>query len=250
MHATEFRPQSFPAPPLGPGEIHIWSFSLAPDPSRVAALRPLLDHEEIARVERYRFDHLKRRGVVRRGRLRQVVGAYAGIEPKDVRFDYGEKGKPLLAADQQGEEILHFNLSDSEDLAVYAVTRGCEIGVDVEMLRPMPDADSIAVSFFAAAERDVLAGVGEGEKSQAFFNCWTRKEAYIKAIGEGLSEPLDNFCVTLWPTEPCHFLHIGQSEEEASAWKLEHFIPAPDAVGALALRSLDYRVTGWFLGMD
>ena len=246
MELQDFLPRELPAPELGEKEIHLWSVSLAPSPSEVAALRPLLSADEIERVERYRFDHLKRRGVVRRGRLRQLVGAYSGRDPKAVRFDYGEKGKPVLA----NAGGLEFNLTDSEDLAVYAFTRHCEIGVDVEMLRPMPDADSIAVSFFAAAERDVLAGVGEEEKSRAFFNCWTRKEAYIKAIGEGLSEPLDNFCVTLWPTEPCHFLHIGGSEDEAKLWSLDHFVSAPESVGAVALRSKEYRVAGTFLWPD
>lgn len=251
MSNYEFEPKTLPVPPLGRGEIHIWSVTLAPEASRVAALRLLLTREEQERVDRYRFDHLQRRGIVRRGRLRQLVGAYAGLDPTAVRFGYGEKGKPFLENDPaSGEDILHFNLSDSADLAVYAFSRGLEIGADCEILRPMPDADSIAVSFFAEAERDVLHDVSQEEKARAFFNCWTRKEAYIKAIGEGLSEPLDNFCVTLWPTDPCHFLHIGQSTEEAKAWTLTHFVPAPDAVGALALRSLDYRVSGWFRLVD
>jgi 4'-phosphopantetheinyl transferase len=207
--------------------------------------------EEQERVDRYRFEHLQRRAVVRRGRLRQLVGGYAGIEPSAVRFGYGDKGKPFLKGDPAcGAEALQFNLSDSEDLAVFAFARGIEIGADVEMLRSMPDADSIAVSFFADAERDVLADVSAEEKSRAFFNCWTRKEAYIKAIGEGLSEPLDNFCVTLWPTDPCHFLHIGHSTEEAKAWALTHFVPAPESVGAVALRDLGYRISGCFQLID
>lgn len=251
MSPNHFEPRSLPAPPLLRGEIHIWSVTLAPPASQVAALRRLLLPEEQERVDRYRFDHLKRRGIVRRGRLRQLVGGYAGIDPAAVRFGYGEKGKPFLEEDPAvGPDALQFNLSDSEDLAVYAFARGLEIGADVEVLRPMPDADSIAVSFFADAERDVLSTVSAEEKSQAFFNCWTRKEAYIKAIGEGLSEPLDNFCVTLWPTEPCHFLHIGHSTEEAQAWTLTHFVPAAESVGALALRDLGYRVSGWFQLVD
>ena len=247
----DFEPRGLSIPPLERGEIHVWSVTLAPEASRVKALRQILTAEEQERVDRYRFDYLQRRGVVRRGRLRQLVGGYAGLEPTEVRFGYGEKGKPFLENDPaSGPDQLHFNLSDSEDLAVYAFARGIEIGADVEVLRPMPDAESIAVSFFAAAERDVLHEVSAEEKAQAFFNCWTRKEAYIKAIGEGLSEPLDNFCVTLWPTLPCHFLHIGQCTEEAKAWTLTHFVPAPESVGALAVRHLEYRVSGWFQLVD
>ena len=161
-----------------------------------------------------------------------------------VELTFGERGKPALAARQNSaSEPLHFNLSDSEDLAVYAFSLGSEMGVDVEILRPMPDALNIARSFFAAEEREVLSSVPASGVPQAFFNCWTRKEAYIKAIGEGLSEPLDRFCVTLAPAEPARFLHIGGSSREAEAWSLMHFEPAPDAVGALAFRHHDWQIS-------
>ncbi len=215
-------------------------------------LRSLLDDEEQARVDRYRFDYLQRRGTVRRGRLRQLVAAYAGLDPTAVRFAYGEKGKPVLAngCQEPGVSALQFNLTDSQDLAVYAFTRGLELGVDAEMLRPMPDADNIAKSFFAATERDALRRVSAEEKANAFFHCWTRKEAYIKAIGEGLSEPLDRFSVTLYPALPCHFQEIGGSRDEAAAWTLTHFVPAPESVGALAYREIPARTVRCFQLVD
>lgn len=252
LDLPDFRPTPLPPPALAPGEIHLWSVDLAPEASKVAELRRLLDPEEVARVDRYRFEHLQRRGTVRRGRLRQLLGAYAAVEPQRLELAYGEKGKPRLASGSGGAAAagLSFNLSDSQDLAVYAVTRDLELGVDVEILRPMPDADSIAKSFFAEAERAALLAVPAARKAEGFFHCWTRKEAYIKAIGEGLSEPLDRFSVTLFPAEPCHFLDIGGSCQEASAWTLIHCLPAPGSVGALAYRATPPRPTRCFHLVD
>ncbi len=152
----------------------------------------------------------------------------------------GEGAKPL-------DERFEFNLSDSEDLAVYAFARGSEIGVDVEILRPMPDALSISESFFSAPERETLRSVPEEQRAEAFFNCWTRKEAYLKAIGEGLSEPLDSFVVTLAPGEPPRFLDFFKLEGEVDAWALYHLRPTAESIGALALRRVgwSYEEVGW-----
>lgn len=231
---------------LGPGEIHLWLVDLAPDASVVRTLGTWLEDEEKHRAERFRFEVHRRRFIVRRGRLRQLLAAYQGLEPAAVRFEYGEKGKPALSESQKDHRPLEFNLTDSEDLALIAFTRDLEIGADIEVLRPMPDAHSIAKSFFAAGEREALADVSEPETARAFFHCWTRKEAYIKAIGEGLSEPLDRFEATLFPAEPCHFLHIGGSEAEAKRWALIHLEPTPDSVGAVAYRGTTLRFTGCF----
>lgn len=252
LELSAFLPTSLDPPALAPGEVHLWSVDLAPEASRVRELRALLDEEEKARVDRYKFDYLQRRGTVRRGRLRQLVAAYADLEPAAVRFAYGEKGKPVLADSCQPspESALQFNLSDSQDLAVYAFTRGLEIGADVEVLRPMPDADSIAKSFFADTERAALLEVSAEQKAEAFFHCWTRKEAYIKAIGEGLSEPLDRFSVSLYPALPCRFQEIGGSCDEAAAWTLTHFVPAPESVGALAYRETPARSVRCFQLVD
>lgn len=225
-------------PRLGRGEIHLWSVDLAPPEGEVAALRLLLSAEERQRADRFHFDRHRRRFTVRRARLRQLVARYLSggprpMDPLAVRFAYGERGKPSVEVPGQP---LAFNLSDSEDLAVYAFSQDLELGVDVEVLRPMPDALQISERFFADAEREVLRRVAEERLAEAFFCCWTRKEAYIKAIGEGLAEPLKNFCVAFDPPEPARFLHVGGSPEEAAAWTLHHLEPAMGAVGALAYR--------------
>ncbi len=238
----DFRPA---APGAAPGwrEVHLWSVDLKPSPERVEELRRLLTGDEVARADRFHFDRHRRRFIVRRGVLRLLMGRYLERPPPALRFAEGEKGKPFVPQQAAAEERLHFNLSDSKDLALYAVTRGSELGVDVEVLRPMPDALAIAERFFSAEERDRLRRVPPEARARAFFNCWTRKEAYIKAIGEGLSEPLDRFSVTLLLDEPARFVHLGGDRERARGWTLHHLVPEAGAVGALALEGAGWRVT-------
>jgi 4'-phosphopantetheinyl transferase len=239
----DFRPAALPAAPPGLREVHLWAVSLEASPEREMVLRRLLTREEAARADRFHFDRHRRRFIVRRGVLRLLLAAYLGDDPARVRFGEGEKGKPYVPQDAVVPlEQLYFNLSDSKDLAVYAFTRGAELGVDVEILRPMPDALQIAERFFSAEERECLRRVPPEATARAFFNCWTRKEAYIKAIGEGLSEPLDRFSVTLLPDEPARFVHLGGDRERAAAWTLHHLVPEDGAVGALALEGEGWRI--------
>lgn len=239
-----FRPASEPETPLAPGEVHLWSLDLARPEAEMESLRSLLEPSELERAERFRFPRHRRRFIVRRARLRQLVAVYQGLDPAAVRFDYGPRGKPSLVAEQDAHVAgrLEFNLSDSEDLALVALSRDQELGADVEILRAMPDALSISEHFFADGEREVLRRVPEDEVPYAFFCCWTRKEAYLKAIGEGLAVPLDRFEVTLYPAEPCHFQHIDHDPAEAEHWLLETFEPAKGAIGALAARRRDLQI--------
>ncbi len=218
--------------------VDLWYTDLQAPAEVVEALRPLLSPDELERAGRFRFEKHQRRYVVRRGRLRILLGRYLGQPPAAIEIVYGERGKPALASEltRPPAERLELNLSDSEDLTVYAVARGLEIGVDVEMVRPMIDALSISESFFSDDERQVLAAVPEDQISETFFNCWTRKEAYLKAIGEGLAEPLDSFSVTLRPGDPARFLSFKKVPHELGSWSLFHLRPTPDSIAALALR--------------
>lgn len=236
-------------PPLPSRTVHLWYADLNPPPAVVAGLEPLLADDERERAARFRFDKHRRRFIVRRGQLRRLLGAYLGLPPAGLSFDYAERGKPSVAghAIQDPARRLEFNLSDSEDLAVYAFARGLEIGVDVEVLRPMPDALSISESFFSKCEREVLRSVPAEQVAEAFFNCWTRKEAYLKAIGEGLAEPLDSFVVTLVPGEPARFLDFDKVPHEVELWSLYHLRPTDGSIAALALRERGwtYQELGW-----
>ena len=158
----------------------------------------LLAPDETARAARFHFDHLQRRFILSRGALRILLGHYLDIAANRIEFRYGSRGKPSLAAPAG----IHFNASHSGDVALFAFTLHCEIGVDVEEMRPISDMREIASRFFCAEESTELMALPADERERAFFLCWTRKEAYLKAVGEGLYAPLNDFCVTLRPGEP------------------------------------------------
>lgn len=229
---TPFLPSApRPGSDLGPGEVHVWAVDLDPPPALAAALERLLAPDERERAARFRFDQHRRRYAVGRGALRILLGAYLGERPEALRFDYGPRGKPELA----DVPALGFNLSNSEDLALVGVLRGREIGVDVEYLKPMPDLAQIAERFFCTAETAKLLALPEERQREAFFNCWTRKEAYLKAVGEGLAAPLDSFEVTLVPEEEARMLLLKGDAAAARRWFYHHLRPAPDYLGAVAI---------------
>ncbi len=166
-----------------------------------------------------------------------------GTRPELIRFHYGPRGKPFLESPAAGG--LQFNLSNSDELALVGFVLGPEIGVDVEYLKPMPDCEQISERFFSESERKVLRGIPFPVKEEAFFNCWTRKEAYLKAVGEGLAAPLDSFDVTLAPGEPPRMLTLKGDAERAARWFFHHFRPAPDYIGALAIEGGEWDVKTW-----
>jgi len=190
-----------------------------------------LSSDEAARAARFHFEEHRRAFILGRGVLRALLGGILKMPPGEIQFSYGPKGKPSLA---DASSPVLFNASNSGNLAVYAVTEGCDIGIDVELLRPIPEMENIAARFFAPAEASELMALPEPDRPQAFFNCWTRKEAYIKAIGDGLSVPLDSFRVTLRPGAGAEMLCLGGSIEAAKGWMLHDFDPAPGFVGAIA----------------
>jgi 4'-phosphopantetheinyl transferase len=229
---------------LSSEEVHVWCFALDQSPDLAHQLAATLASDERERAARFHFEHLRTRFATGRGALRTILGRYLQIPPQAVRFSYGNRGKPSLAPGL-GRDCLRFNLSHSESLALLAVTDGRELGVDLEHLRAMPDADSIAEHFFAPSERLALRGVPPSEKSVAFFNCWTRKEAYIKAWGEGLYMALDQFDVTLLPGQPARLLRVASDPTEPTRWAFESLTPTPDYIGALAIAGHDWRLVCW-----
>lgn len=240
------------APKVEPAEIQIWTVDLDPPAGEIPRLWRLLAPDEVARAQRFRFDEHRRRYAVGRAALRQILGRELDLAPERVRFEYGPRGKPFLAA---AERVgvgagLEFNLSNSSDLALVALVRGPEVGVDVERLKPMPDADEIAERFFSASERDVLRALEPEVKAIGFFNAWTRKEAYLKAVGEGLAAPLDSFDVTLAPGEPPRMLTLRGDHDAAARWYYRHLFPQTGYVGALAIEGGPpeggiWRLSGW-----
>jgi 4'-phosphopantetheinyl transferase len=220
--------------PVGAADISIAALDVPA--AALHRLSLLLSEDELQRAGRYAFERDWRRFVVARGRLRQLLADKLGVRPEAIAFMFGRHGKPALAP-PFSESGLHFNVAHSGELAVYAFSRDGEVGVDVEALRAVADADDIVVRFFSPIEREAYRALRSCHKRMGFFNCWTRKEAFLKALGDGLHYPLDAFEVSLAPGEPARILRVAETPGEDCGWCLESFIPAPGYVGALVTRT-------------
>lgn len=213
--------------------MQVFRFAATHDPAAVAALRALLADDERARAARFRFDEHRARFIVFRARLREVLAAELGADPRDVRFDYGERGKPRLAAPWSASG-LEFNLSHSADRALLAVTRGRPVGIDLERTDRKTHCLQLAERFFSQREVAALLALPAQQQRPAFFTCWTRKEAYIKARGEGLALPLADFAVSLVPDEPAQMLWAADPAEVAR-WRLAALDAGPGFAAALCV---------------
>jgi len=218
-------------PPLVAGEIQLWSARLDLSPRRVETLATVLSDEERQRAARYRFPRHRRRFEVSWSLTRSLLGAFLRMPPGGIELRYGPKGKPAL--DQDGQK-LEFNLSHSGEHLVVALRLGRQLGVDVERLRPVQEARSIARRFFSPGEVESLEALPTEDYMRGFFNCWTRKEALIKAVGEGVFVSLDRFDVSLMPNEPARLLSLDGGTAGAATWSLFHLEPASGVIGALA----------------
>jgi 4'-phosphopantetheinyl transferase len=218
-----------------PTEIHVRYRSLEISDAEREALFALLDSEERQRAGRFRFESSRDAFIASHGWLRAVLGRYLNADPRSIEFTSGKRGKPAL----QGTP-LQFNLSHSGAMAACAVARSEEVGIDIEKIRPMSDLERVAQRFFHPEESRKLLALREEDRVPAFFRCWTRKEAYIKALGDGLFAPLDRFEVTLAPGEPVAFVHIDG--RPGAEWSLLGLDVGPDYTGAVAIRGTDWVV--------
>lgn len=217
-------------------EIHLWTMRLAATGASIRTLYDMCSQDEKRRAEAYRFSNHRNLFIIGRGLLRVTLSRYLRERPEHILFRYGPKGKPALA----GRRVppLHFNLAHCEERVLFAITQNNEVGVDLERVRELPDVESIAENFFSSQECKDLRSVDPSLRAEAFFNCWTRKEAYLKALGDGLSAPLDRCQVTLKPGELAAFLKFDEGIQDVSRWSLRHLTPAAGYVGALAIRML------------
>lgn len=221
---------------LGQNEVHVWRASLNLTDARLRELSYVLAPDEAEKAARFHFRKDHDHFVAARGILRSLLGLYLGTAPARIRFAYNRYGKPSLEA-VSGEDSLHFNVSHSNGLALYAFTRGREVGIDVEYARADFACEEVAGRFFSASEVSALRALGTGDYTEAFFNCWTRKEAFIKALGEGLSCPLASFSVSLAPSEPAALLSVEGRDVEPSRWFLRELHPGRGYAAALALEA-------------
>lgn len=220
-------------------EVHIWRAWLNVDVQERARLSSYLSEDEVLRGERFVFPGDRDHFVVGRGRLRELLGMYLGCAPGNLKFTAGPFGKLSLT---QSAEV-HFNLSHSYGLALYAFAMGRELGIDVEKIREEFASEAVAAHYFSAAEQEELQLLPAQLKTTAFFLCWTRKEAYVKAHGDGLQIPLDSFDVSLTPGK-LETLRSTDSER----WSIRSFMPAPDYAAAVLAEGKLQSVRFWSAG--
>lgn len=218
-------------PPLQAGTVHLWRSPLSVSPEWLACHRFMLSEDEQNRADRLKFDRHRQRFIAARCRLRQLIGGYLAIAPEQIQFCYGSRGKPTLAPDLSSlQPSLAFNVTHTDDWALYAFMRGGAIGVDLERVRPIPDGLRIARRFFTPAEAEAIAQQSPDDHDSAFFTLWTLKEAYLKANGEGLvglqSAPL---------------LSNMTGANPLNSWTLQSFMPISGYQGAIAYEGAEAR---------
>ncbi len=227
---------------LDPREVHVWRVALVQSSATVAAFASLLSDDERARAARFHFDRDRIAYTIARGALRTLAGRYLGRPPGALGFGYHAKGKPYLLAPDG--EWLRFNVSHSGEVAVIGFAPHGEIGVDVERRRAMSDLASLAHTSFSPDEYARFCALPSHEREAAFFRCWSRKEAFIKLTGEGVSQ-LADFDVSLEPGEPARLLRLAGEPQGQPRWSLDDLPNIPGYAAALAVAGHDLEVACW-----
>jgi len=229
---------------LSENEVHVWRAALEVSVEVLGGLQRLLSEEEVTRAQRFHFEKDRSHFIVAHGVLRIILGRYLNADPSQLRFCYNHYGKPSLDLPFDKSK-LNFNLSHSHEIALYAFTYAKQIGIDVEHMRSDIEYERLAKHSFSLNEQAALHALPQALKQQAFFNCWTRKEAYIKARGTGLSLPLDLFDVSLRPGEPAVLLSSREDSQETVRWSLQDFDPGSGYAGALAVEGSGRHLSCW-----
>ena len=222
--------------------VDVWRVQLRQSAVLVRQLLRTLSPDEISRAANFCIERDRVRFIVARGVLRSILGRCLGIEPDQLAFHYGPQGKPYLS-DVAARSSIRFNLSHSDDVAVYGITQGRDIGIDVERVRHDFPGDEIAVRFFSPRERALLCSLPPRMSAETFFRFWTCKEAYVKARGGGLSISFNHFDVSDILNRSNGTLKGRSGREPDSIWSLMEFDPGPGYVAAVALEGYPCRLT-------
>jgi 4'-phosphopantetheinyl transferase len=214
---------------LNEGELHLWQAELDLADEELAPLIRVLSPDELHRAAQLRFARDGRRFMAGRGLLRNVIASYLRCPAQEINLVYGARGKPALATAD-----LQFNLAHSDGLAIIGLTRSGPLGVDVERVRPLQDLTRLVNGFFSPRERLEMTALPPEDQQMAFFTCWTRKEAYLKATGDGLATPLNQFDMPVVPSAPPRLLQVDVASGETESWSLWD-VPLDDGfVGTVA----------------
>jgi 4'-phosphopantetheinyl transferase len=212
--------------------VHVWQVDLRVSSDRVQRLAATLAPDEQARAARFRFPEHRERFIVAHGALRDILSRYLDLPADHLTFSTTPHGKPALTVPDHA--WLQFNLSHSSDLALIAVIRNHPIGIDVEYINPPDNFPRLIEQYFSENENAAFLALPESKRAAAFFAGWTRKEAYVKALGTGVSLPLDHFDVTMDPDAPARILADRRYPHHVETWSLLTFTPAPPYIAALA----------------
>jgi 4'-phosphopantetheinyl transferase len=236
---------------LSADEVHVWRSRLDLPASQLLHLRQTLAADELGRVARFRYQADRDRFIAARGLLRTILSRYLDLEPGGIRFSYGPFGRPALvaAAGLSDYGALDFNLSHSGYIALFALAEGRRVGVDLERIDGKVEWEPLAERFFSAREKEALQALPPDVRRRAFFACWTRKEAYVKARGQGLSLPLDRFDVSVTPGGGAMLLATRDEPRQAARWVLRDLAPGPGYAAALAVEGSGWRLRCWSVEM-
>ena len=227
---------------IAPNDVHVWLMWHRDAPLSVDELLDRLSVDEQMRAARFLNERAKREFCLTRYALRSLLGRYGIGDPDEIEFAYGEHGKPRLAADHKSvDSRLQFNVAHTRHLSAFAFAHNDSVGVDVEFRRAVNDADRIVEGKFAKEEREVYSSAAADARKELFFRGWTRKEAFIKATGEGLCRSLESFAVTIHDEDTTSFLRID--DDALSKWSLFSLAIGHDHSGAIAIRNSDATVT-------
>jgi 4'-phosphopantetheinyl transferase len=225
-------------------EVHLWKVDLDAIRSEESRWRGLLSPDESKRADRFHFERDRQRFAAARAVLRLILGGYLAEDAKGLNFCYSKKEKPALGSPHSGSDLT-FNVSQSGGIALLGFSRGREIGVDVEQIKRDIEVEAIARRFFSAHEQAQLFVLPAEQQVEAFFRCWTRKESYIKATGDGLSLPLSQFDVSLGPGDTNALVATRPDASEAGKWLLQEVSGGPGCVAALCVRGHGWKLRGW-----
>ena len=234
--------------PLCEDEVHVRIASLDCRQSERIVFESILAEDEINRANRFHFKKDRERFVAGRGLLRMILSSYVGMPANEIIFTYGCHGKPGLRR-QDGRPAIEFNLAHSAGTAIYAITRDRPVGIDIEFVNHEFPIESVAERVFSKVEVAAFRSLPRDMQRTAFFKCWTRKEAFIKALGDGLSCPLADFDVSVMPCEPAKLLNVRWAAEEASRWFINDIDAVPGFSAALVFSGSQCRmhVSQWDL---
>jgi 4'-phosphopantetheinyl transferase len=225
-------------------EVHVWRVPLNLMTFHIQNLRKILSVDELARASRFHFERDQKRFIASRGILRNILGHYLDKKPHTICFEYTKQGKPILSS-QSGCSSIYFNLSHSDEFVLYAVTPDQNIGIDIECIRSDINMDQIAQSFFSQGEISSLKKAPKDLWPEVFFQYWTRKEAFLKALGEGISFPMEQCDVSLINGKVLSPVILPGNNEVSSCWYIKDLFPGSGYAAAIAVGKANSDISYW-----